>query len=298
MNYKNQNLNITIENIQHFKILEKEFYIILFNNDIKKFTIYDNSTVWAYNNSTVKAFNNSTVEAYNNSTVESYDNSTVWACGNSTVKAYNNSTVESYDNSTVWACGNSTVKAYNNSTVESYDNSTVWAYDNSTVKAYDNSTVKAYNNSTVLAYNNSTVLACGNSTVKAYDFSCIYIKDTKTTINQNNHFGAVIKQVFKTTKKLTVYKKLKNNLIAELQLSKNQTFQSERHDKCRTNKAKVLKIENIEKTKQYKTGVSNWDRGFIYEVGKIVSVEDYDENIKECSTGIHFFLNRKAAERF
>jgi hypothetical protein len=59
-----------------------------------------------------------------------------------------------------------------------------------------------------------------------------------------------------------------------------------------------LKIENIEKTKQYKTGISNWDSNFIYEVGKTVFIEDYDENIKECSTGIHFFLNRKAAERF
>lgn len=44
---------------------------------------------------------------------------------------------------------------------------------------------------------------------------------------------------------------------------------------------------------------SNYDKTFIYEIGKTVKVDDFDDDRwNECSTGIHFFLTREEAESY
>ena len=70
--------------------------------------------------------------------------------------------------------------------------------------------------------------------------------------------------------------------------------------KCRCNKAKVLEIQNIDGTKADVTEVkSGHDSSFVYRVGDMVSVPDFDENRwNECSTGIHFFINRQEAVNY
>ena len=70
--------------------------------------------------------------------------------------------------------------------------------------------------------------------------------------------------------------------------------------KCRCNKAKVLEIQNIDGTKANVTKVaSGYDSNFVYEVGKTVSVDNFCENRwKECSPGIHFFINRQEAVNY
>ena len=66
--------------------------------------------------------------------------------------------------------------------------------------------------------------------------------------------------------------------------------------KCRCDKAKVLDIENIKTGEKVEEVKSSYDSEFIYRVGKIVTVEDFDENRwNECSTGIHFFVNKENA---
>ena len=66
--------------------------------------------------------------------------------------------------------------------------------------------------------------------------------------------------------------------------------------KCRCDKAKVLDIENIKTGLKVIEASSNYDSNFIYRVGEIVTVDDFDENRwNECSTGIHFFMNRENA---
>ena len=41
---------------------------------------------------------------------------------------------------------------------------------------------------------------------------------------------------------------------------------------------------------------SDRDENFIYEIGKTVSVNDFDDDRwNECGTGIHFFMNRENA---
>ena len=66
--------------------------------------------------------------------------------------------------------------------------------------------------------------------------------------------------------------------------------------KCRCNKAKVLDIEDIKTGLKVQAVNSSYDYQFIYRVGEIVTVDDFDEDRwNECSTGIHFFMNRENA---
>ena len=70
--------------------------------------------------------------------------------------------------------------------------------------------------------------------------------------------------------------------------------------KCRCDKAKVLQIQNLDGADSGMTEVaSDFSDKFIYKVGEVVSVPDFDEDRwNECSTGIHFFINRQEAVEY
>lgn len=69
--------------------------------------------------------------------------------------------------------------------------------------------------------------------------------------------------------------------------------------KCRCDKAKVLDIEKIDTGEKIESTPSDYDINFIYRVGEIVKVEDFDENRWiECSSGIHFFMNKENAIQY
>lgn len=70
--------------------------------------------------------------------------------------------------------------------------------------------------------------------------------------------------------------------------------------KCRCDKAKVISIQNIDgKTADVQAVMSDYNKDFIYRVGEIVTVEDFEPNRwKECSAGIHFFINRQEAVNY
>lgn len=94
-------------------------------------------------------------------------------------------------------------------------------------------------------------------------------------------------------KKASVY-------IVELEIPEDAKRLSATTRKCRCNKAKVLRILNTDRTIADITEVkSNYDNSFIYKVGEIVSVDDFDEDRwNECSTGIHFFINFQEAVNY
>lgn len=97
-------------------------------------------------------------------------------------------------------------------------------------------------------------------------------------------------------KKATVYKKCRNKIV-ELELQKGSIVFSINNNKCRTNRAKVISIDG-ESAKGI-TIASDHDPSFIYEVGKMVEIEDFDlmYNV-ECSTGIHFFWTKEEAKKY
>ena len=87
-----------------------------------------------------------------------------------------------------------------------------------------------------------------------------------------------------------------NRCIVKLLILEDSKRSSATTAKCRCDKAKVLEIKEIETGKSVKRVSSNYDFDFIYEVGKVVSVDDFDEDRwNECSTGIHFFVNKENA---
>ena len=91
------------------------------------------------------------------------------------------------------------------------------------------------------------------------------------------------------------YKKA-NGCIIKLLILEDSKRSSATTVKCRCDKAKVLDIENIDTGEKVEEVYSDYDPKFIYKVGEIVSVDNFDNNRwNECSTGIHFFMNRENA---
>ena len=70
--------------------------------------------------------------------------------------------------------------------------------------------------------------------------------------------------------------------------------------KCRCDKATVIAIENIDGTPAEVTEVcSNYDKYFVYKIHAHLTVENFcEDRWKECSEGIHFFMNRQEAVKF
>ena len=96
------------------------------------------------------------------------------------------------------------------------------------------------------------------------------------------------------------YKKCRYDLIVKLEIPEDALRSSATTRKCRCSKAKVLSITNpdgAEANVEY--AVSKKDSGFLYKVGEVVSVDDFDTNRwNECSTGIHFFITREEAVEY
>ena len=95
------------------------------------------------------------------------------------------------------------------------------------------------------------------------------------------------------------YKKADNKIIV-LEICEDSKRSSATSRKCRCSKAKVLKIEDFNGNVLDISSVpSDYDKSFVYQVGEIVEVKDFDENRwNECSTGIHFFITKKEAVEY
>ena len=93
------------------------------------------------------------------------------------------------------------------------------------------------------------------------------------------------------------WKKCANNTVVKLEVLEDAKRSSAYSRKCRCSEARVLAIENIDGTPYKENSIaSQRDNAFIYTVGEIVKVDDFDEDRRnECSTGIHFFITRQEA---
>ena len=93
------------------------------------------------------------------------------------------------------------------------------------------------------------------------------------------------------------FKKCQNNMIVKLEITEDALRCSATGRKCRCSKAKVLSITNLDGAESNIEFVSSKrDPCFIYKVGEIVEVKDFDTNRwNACSTGIHFFITRQEA---
>ena len=93
------------------------------------------------------------------------------------------------------------------------------------------------------------------------------------------------------------WKKCCNGLIVKLEVLEDAKRSSAYGRKCRCSAAKVLAIENADGTKSELQEVgSMYNPEFVYRIGEIVRVDDFDEDRRnECAPGIHFFITRQEA---
>jgi len=101
---------------------------------------------------------------------------------------------------------------------------------------------------------------------------------------------------------MRVYKAGRNSIIT-LELLPDSRTNEKRNDvvdpnfaKFRTNKAKVISINDPVTNENLDYDCSAYDRDFKYNVDQIVKVTDYDENVNGvCTKGIHYFKTYEAA---
>ena len=96
------------------------------------------------------------------------------------------------------------------------------------------------------------------------------------------------------------FKKARGDYIVKLEIPEDALRCSATGRKCRCSKAKVLSITDIDGTEANATEVfSKYDPSFVYRVGEIVSVNNFEPNRwKECAPGIHFFITRQEAVEY
>ena len=91
------------------------------------------------------------------------------------------------------------------------------------------------------------------------------------------------------------WKKVYNYLI-KLEIPEDAKRCSATSLKCRCDKAKVIKITNLDETQEYDSVTNNNYKELTYEVDKMVYPDSFDEDRwNECSHGIHFFINKQDA---
>ena len=95
------------------------------------------------------------------------------------------------------------------------------------------------------------------------------------------------------------YKKARGYIV-KLEILSNAKRSSATTRKCRCSAARVLSITTLDgKDDGTQFISSDRDSDFVYQVGEIVRVDDFDENRwSECSTGIHFFITRNEAVEY
>ena len=95
------------------------------------------------------------------------------------------------------------------------------------------------------------------------------------------------------------WKKAENKIV-KLQICDDAKRSSATSLKCRCSKAQVLEIQELDgEISDVKEVHSSYDCNFVYKVGEIVEAKSFDENRwNECSTGIHFFIDRELAVNY
>ena len=94
------------------------------------------------------------------------------------------------------------------------------------------------------------------------------------------------------------YKKAHGHIV-KLEILADAKRSSATSRKCRCSAARVMSITTVNGIADVAEIASDRDANFVYRVGEVVHVDDFDDNRwNECSTGIHFFITRDEAVRY
>lgn len=93
----------------------------------------------------------------------------------------------------------------------------------------------------------------------------------------------------------TAFKKARGKIV-ELEIPSIAKRSSATKRNCRCDQARVVSITSLDGKTNYLETKSDFDKNFIYRVGQIVKVPDFDDDRwEEHTTGIHFFITRQEA---
>ena len=163
-----------------------------------------------------------------------------------------------------------------------------------------------FNNAIIM---DSEILKCNISychLIKMHDVNLIGTKITDSNIEAYKCNNIVLQQIvpdigsFIGWKKVYLRKQIPDNSvkyilgIAKLYIPANAKRVSSGR-KCRCDKAKVLKIYDLETCECLNTATSIYNENFEYKVGEYVYADDFDEECNYCSKGIHFFITEREA---
>ena len=132
------------------------------------------------------------------------------------------------------------------------------------------------------------------------NLSCAYLSNANLSGIKYNCLSIGLNLVCPEEGSYIGYKKAKNEdkeeVIIKLLITEDSLRSSATTRKCRCSKAKVLSITSLDKTKSFDKAYSDWDKTFIYKVGEIVGVNDFNTNRwKDCAAGIHHFITEREA---
>ncbi len=101
----------------------------------------------------------------------------------------------------------------------------------------------------------------------------------------------------------TAFKKVRDEFVVELLIPAEASRVSSTGTKCRASNAKVVRAFYVDRSgPQIASGAkycSLYDSGFVYEIGKGVAVNNFDDDFRtDCARGIHFFMNFNEALDF
>lgn len=98
----------------------------------------------------------------------------------------------------------------------------------------------------------------------------------------------------------TAWKKVRGEYIVKLEVTEAAKRSSASGRKCRCSEARVLAIETEDgSTAEVQSVSSKYDENFVYRVGGVVKVENFDgDRRNECAPGIHFFITRQEAVNY
>ena len=92
------------------------------------------------------------------------------------------------------------------------------------------------------------------------------------------------------------WKKVEWKYLVKLQIPEDARRSSATTRKCRCDKAMVLDITSLDGETHLDEVVNNNYKKTVYKVGEFVYPDSFDENRwRECSHGIHFFINKEEA---
>lgn len=101
----------------------------------------------------------------------------------------------------------------------------------------------------------------------------------------------------------TAYKKAHlynhDNCVVKLEVPADALRSSATTRKCRVSKAKVVAIYDMSGNSIQKNAYSSHAKSFVYRIGKMVEVKNFDKNRwNECAPGIHCFITKREAELY